>query len=381
VSTTSTPAGWTQESPGALRVAGLVTCIAASLPIVFALPRSGWEAATAIVPYAVFAAAFVLATASDRTLTHRRVLLALQALMSIVAAHVAPNSAALVLLVVLAAQLPHALSLRASWATLLSVTCLAATSLRDQNPVFIAVTVGVYIGFEGFALYMTIVAQRERQARTELAAALLDLKGTRALLARRARHAERERLTADLHDVLGHNLVALRVHLEAAKRLPPDAAEQHLATASETAARLLDDVRTLVRDRRDGDRVDLAAALAPLREGLPGLRVDLDVEEGLQIDDHDAAEAVVRCAQEAVTNAVRHARAERLEIAVRREGAHSICITAEDDGRGSIAPAEGGGLRGMRERAERLGGTLTTGTAAGGGFAVRMEIPVPGTTP
>jgi len=361
-------------------VAGVVTCIAASLPVLFAFPSQGWPAAVALVPYAVFGAAFLVASAADRSARERRALLLLQAIMSLAAAHSAPHSAALVLIVILAAQLPGTLSLRASWATLIAVTALAAVAFRDQDPVAVVVTVCVYFGFEGFALYMTIVAERERQARTELAAAMLELTGTRSLLAHRARHGERERLTADLHDVLGHDLVALRVHLEAARRLPADVAKDHLATASETAARLLDDVRALVRERRDSDPIDLAAALAPLRDGMPGLRVELDLQEGLRIDDHDAAEAIVRCAQESLTNAVRHAGAERLRITVRREGAR-LSIATEDDGRGNPAPIEGGGLRGMRERAERLGGTLTIGSSADGGFAVFLEVPVAGDSP
>jgi len=179
--------------------------------------------------------------------------------------------------------------------------------------------------------------------------------------------------------VLGHDLVALRVHLEAARRLPGDVAATHLASAAETAARMLDDVRDLVGERHSQAPTDLVGALAPLGAGLPGLRVELDVEDGLVVDDPDAAEAALRCAQEAITNAVRHAGASEIRVTVRREEPRCLVVEAVDDGRGAGSVQEGGGLRGMRERAERLGGSFKAGPAPSGGFALRLEIPLPGT--
>ena len=116
----------------------------------------------------------------------------------------------------------------------------------------------------------------------------------------------------------------------------------------------------------------------------PGIqRATLAVEEvyvyHMLVRTRDAAEAVVRCAQETVTNAVRHAGASRLVISVRRDGPQLI-VVATDDGRGprETDSDQGEGLRGMRKRAERLGGTMQVGAAEGGGFEVRLEIPMPG---
>jgi len=362
-----------------MRAAGALACAAAALPVVLALPRTGAAGVVGLAAYVVCITAFLVASSAGRSKQAARTLVAVQAVAAVAAAHAVPTSAAPVLLVVIAAQLPTVCALRTSWFVLLVLTGLHAFALRDADTVQLIVTMLVFLAFEGFALYTTVMAERERKARAELAAALLDLRSTRALLAGRARQAERERLTADLHDVLGHDLVALRVHLEAARRLPDAVAATHLETASETAARMLDDVRELVRERYAKPPTDLAQALAPLGAGLPGLRVDLDVQDGLLVDDPDAAEAALRCAQEAITNAVRHAEASEVRVSVRREEPRRLVVEAVDDGRGAGSLQEGGGLRGMRERAARLGGSFNAGPAPGGGFALRLEIPLPGT--
>jgi signal transduction histidine kinase len=80
--------------------------------------------------------------------------------------------------------------------------------------------------------------------------------------------------------------------------------------------------------------------------------------------------------QESLTNVSRHAAGvTRVDVTLRRDG-DSYVVTVCDDGTGQTANESGGrGLLGMRERAELLGGRLSAGPAAGGGFEVRMEIP------
>jgi signal transduction histidine kinase len=104
------------------------------------------------------------------------------------------------------------------------------------------------------------------------------------------------------------------------------------------------------------------------------LQVHLDIPPSLGALDSDRAHAIVRCVQEVMTNAVRHAGARNLWIAV-SDGTDGIRVRARDDGRGAGAFAWGNGLRGMRERFEALAGRVDVETRAGGGFEVRGVMP------
>ena len=84
---------------------------------------------------------------------------------------------------------------------------------------------------------------------------------------------------------------------------------------------------------------------------------------------------VLRCTQEIITNAVRHAGARRLAIRVWREDG-AIRLEARDDGQGADGLVPGNGLRGMRERLQHCGGTLDIQTRRGAGFQLRLSVPL-----
>jgi signal transduction histidine kinase len=92
------------------------------------------------------------------------------------------------------------------------------------------------------------------------------------------------------------------------------------------------------------------------------------------VTDPEKAQILLRCTQEIVTNAARHAQAENLWIVIEREG-DTFRIAAHDDGRGSVGSQDGFGLRGMRERLERAGGQLRIATGPGRGFDVTALLP------
>ena len=106
---------------------------------------------------------------------------------------------------------------------------------------------------------------------------------------------------------------------------------------------------------REDQPIDLAGALRTLVAGIPRPRVHLDVPVSLQVEPA-LAHAIFRCAQEALTNAVRHAGAENVFLAIEeREG--TISVVARDDGRGAASVKAGHGLTGLRERIEGMGDT------------------------
>ena len=150
-------------------------------------------------------------------------------------------------------------------------------------------------------------ARRETAARERLAAANAELEATRELLAQSARLAERAAIGRDLHDLLGHHLTALSLNLEIASHQTEGDARARVETAQSVTKLLLGDVRAVVGSLRPTDRLDLPAALQKLADGIPRPRIHIAVVPDLAVEDPVTGEVVLRCAQEIVTNAVRHA--------------------------------------------------------------------------
>ncbi|MHC4957824.1 MAG: sensor histidine kinase [Planctomycetota bacterium] len=360
-----------------LRAAGLLAWAGAALPLVLTVMDRGLSPrrALALVAFLVFGAAFVYATApARRRRSHLLAGIGLQFVAAASAAFIYPATATFVLTVIVAIQFPFVFPLRGALLAVLAQTILVAGAYRGAPARDIAALIAIYGAFQVFGLITTWLMEREQAGRIQLEAAHAQLLSTRQLLADRVRRAERDRLAADLHDVLGHELVALRVNLEASRRHEGEAARDHLGVACDIAGRLLDDVRDLVH-ATSGGTVDLGAALAELRDGVPRPRVHLDIDDPLDVADADAAEAALRCAQEALTNAIKHGGADNVWIDVHRRP-HRLVVGVRDDGSGASGSEPGSGLQAMRERAERLGGALDAGNDPDGGFRISMEIPV-----
>jgi signal transduction histidine kinase len=225
---------------------------------------------------------------------------------------------------------------------------------------------GAYFPFQLLALFVS-------SAMAELTRINAELVATRELLAECSREDERTRISRDLHDVLGHHLVALSLHLELAAATEREESMAHLGKAQALAASLLDDVRATVHAMRADNVVDALHAIAA---GTPRPAVHVETPEDLDIRTPAVAEAIVRCAQELVTNAAKHSGAEHLWLTLRRDEARlELCAT--DDGRGAEELTARGGIAGMTERLRICGGDLVVRTEAGRGFSVTAWIPCP----
>jgi signal transduction histidine kinase len=239
----------------------------------------------------------------------------------------------------------------------------------------VAVTIGLaFGGFQLFAYVMSSLAMRERSAREELTRAHTELLATRALLAESSRNEERLRISRDLHDTLGHHLTALSLQLDVASRLSDGKAAEHMQQAHAITRLLLSDVRDVVSELRGSGHIDLSHAIRRLVATSDGLIIHVDLPDTLEVEEGVRADALLKCAQEIVTNTTRHALARNLWIAVTRD-TDVLTVHARDDGRGAKTIQAGNGLTGMRERFEALGGRIELRSSEGHGFEVRGFMP------
>lgn len=232
-------------------------------------------------------------------------------------------------------------------------------------------------GFQVFAALTAHYAVSAEHSREALAHAHAGLLSTQALLDESARSGERLKLSRELHDVAGHKLTALKLHLARLRRDATLAGREEVEIASALADELLQDIRGVVGQLRADEGIDLRAALAALGTPFPATRVRVDVDPALRLDDLPLAEALVRVAQEAVTNAVRHGRAGTIEIHVARD-AGAVVLTVANDGDRPVDLRPGNGLTGMRERVSALGGALDFGTDTPRGLRVTARLPLRG---
>ena len=258
---------------------------------------------------------------------------------------------------------------------------------REEWPIALlqpAALVAIALGFAARA------SSSRRRALEELVAARED----------RAAAAERARITAEMHDVVAHSvtvMVALAGGAAAGWEKHPERARAALDQLGEVGARTLEEMQRILRVLREGDEDldrDLETSghnLPPLEElvgvfvaaGLPVVLIVDDEGDGV-LSDPALQTTVYRIVQEALTNALRHARgATRVEVRVSHADGRLV-VAVTDNGRGARpGPSVGAGvgLLAMRERAAAFGGELSAGPipsrddAPGSGWRTRVSIP------
>ena len=245
------------------------------------------------------------------------------------------------------------------------------------------------------AFYLTEKQGAERFSDTdqeviELLAAHAAIAITNARLYERSRElsvlSERNRLALELHDVVSQKLFALVLGAEAAATTldrDPEATRVQLERLQSLSREALDELRSLVLELRppDMDRDGLCGTLTKhveLVRRLHGAHVDLDLDAGVTAGP-DRDREVLRVAQEALHNALRHADAQRVRVSVRSDD-DALVLEVADDGIG-FDPGDAElrsrhlGLTSMEERARRLGGQLRIEPTPGGGATVRLQAP------
>lgn len=281
---------------------------------------------------------------------------------------VAPvNSGATVLFVYAAgsagAYQPRRLALR--WMVGLTVllgALAALSSIPFPYRVWAFAPAAVFVWVIG----LTCMAEAERERESA------GLRVDNARIQHLATLSERDRISRDLHDLLGQALTGIVVRSQLAQRLTPgdpDAGVAEMAEVEWAARAALAEVRATVQGWR---QVMFDDELAVAREALAAAGVELVMARDPEVVLHPSAETALSLAlREAVTNVVRHAQARRCTVTLDHRG-DAVVLEIVDDGVGGD-PSEGNGLTGMRERIAALGGNMSRGVRDG--TAITVTVP------
>jgi signal transduction histidine kinase len=278
------------------------------------------------------------------------------------------------LLVVVASQFVIAFDRRTAIVLLILANSALIALLQARLALVDVVTNAVGYGcFQAFAAMIIIFAQRATDARDALLRINSELLATRELLLESTRSEERLRLSRELHDVVGHKLTALKLQLRMHGHLASTESNS-IETCSRLADELLTDVRGVVSALRYSDGIDLHQSLKALIPALSQPQIELHLAPEARVPRLEQAHALLRCAQEGLTNALRHSGAKRIVISLGQLD-DGLTLTIEDDGPTRTIPAWGNGLMGMQERLQSLGGRFEIAPCAQHGLRLSAWLP------
>ena len=356
-----------------LNLAGFFTIGAVALSLRFVPREAVLLAIATLLAFTFFFTTLV--SISEHRQRIRNLLLCLMAMAALVQIRLAPElGTAQVLLVIWVACAFSVWRPRTAIGASLLVDAFFYWFIRDAGFSSPLTMVLINAGFQALAALCVHYAVSAESSRDRLALVNADLLATRALLADSARDAERLRVARELHDVAGHKLTAMRLNLRALAADPAFGEREEVRIAERLSGELLADIRSVVQALRNEHGLDLETALRALAAPLPRPELALRIDDDVRVTDPGTAETLLRLVQEALTNAARHADANRLSVHLRREGAEVI-LHMEDDGRIKGAIREGNGIAGMRERIAALRGRFELGTTARGGLRIDARLP------
>lgn len=302
--------------------------------------------------------------------------------------------------VITAAGIVLTLTVATSWAILFTYACVLSglhLPTREAGPVLVGtVVLAIAINLhEGTGTAFSWGASAFGIGALMLALGRLimtngELREAQAQIRELAVEAERERFARDLHDLLGHSLSVITLKAELAGRLLPERpgeAKRHVEDLEGVARAALGEVRETVSGYR---RPTLVGELAGARVALDAAGIELRLrarpEPAEPADLPADVEALLAWAvREGTTNVIRHSGASRCEIAIEPGDAALASAEIRDDGNGAHDAdghaanghgSDGNGLDGLRERAALLAGHVEAGAVPGGGFSLRVVVPL-----
>ena len=193
---------------------------------------------------------------------------------------------------------------------------------------------------------------------------------------RHAKNAERERISRDLHDLLGHTLSVIAMKSELARKLAPRDLAAALLEIGDVE-RITRDALAQVREAVTGMRAtEFSSELANARVTLmsAGIAVQIDADALSAPVPESDVQALSLALREAITNVLRHAGASRVEITLNQTDTHWQ-LRIQDDGVGIGTNVSGNGLNGMKERLRSVGGDVQLAQVPGGGTLLLAQLP------
>ncbi len=271
-------------------------------------------------------------------------------------------------------------------ATIVGLAALAlstATFYGPGDPDALVVVVWFLLFGGGWAVAVSL--RRNQDRAQELSLAVDDLEAHQAEVAAVAIADERARIARELHDAVGHavNVMVLQAGAARLTHQPEKAfdALREIETLGRGALTDLDHMLGLLDDADGAVRAPAktSADIATMVEEMRTAGADITLHDRCEspVGRHVGA-AAYRIVQEALTNALKHAGAARIEVTLWRSHTEMYLLVVDDGGAAPAPGSTGGGrgIVGMTERAKVLGGTLTAGPAIGGGFRVEAVLPL-----
>ena len=244
-------------------------------------------------------------------------------------------------------------------ALLLATVLAFATMLIGGSEGWSALSVGLSAGGIGF-LFLLI---------SRLARAYDELRVAQDELAQAAVNEERLRFARDLHDLLGHSLSVIAIKAQLAKRL--------MESDRGGARTQVDEIESVTRAALVGGyaRPTVAGELAGARRALEAAGIEPRLDATVDLPE-DVDEVLAWTIREGTTNVVRHSGARNARIVVAGGRGKAAVEVVDDGATPGATDFDGHGLAGLRERAARVGGSVEAGPAPGGGFRLRVEVPL-----
>ncbi|WP_269518602.1 sensor histidine kinase [Alteromonas sp. BMJM2] len=234
--------------------------------------------------------------------------------------------------------------------------------------------------FNLFALVM-MESRKNAERQTQRAEeANRELRALQDLMQQASRKEERTRIARDIHDLVGHHLTGLSLHLQVASRTASPDQRPAIDQCLGIARLLLADVREAVSDMREFGQLNLLQALEALTEPLKNkIQVNIDCQTNINHLTLLQATNLLRCIQESLTNTMRHSRANEFAISI-YSNANQLHIDIKDNGGSSSASlsvnnvVQGNGLKGIEERMSELNGTAAFSNSSTG-FHTLLALP------
>ena len=195
---------------------------------------------------------------------------------------------------------------------------------------------------------------------------------------------ERAKMAQELHDSLGHSLMALTMHLDFARKAfatQPEKVKEILVKTDEIAKTAIQELRSAVSVLKEERRIsDLSESLRELADNfkmLGNITIRVEQDQELEALNPELKNCIYKTIREGLTNGIRHGEATDFRITVKSENS-AVTIKVQDNGRGSVSSIESNGLKGIRERIEALGGTVGFVSGSEPGFVIQAMIPLSG---